>query len=140
MSPLTEKEADPTPIVGAGRPFNSEASLHFLNTLDQCGVLPAVFVPHWLDSGLERLLVRNIVHNCPGLDHLLERFLFAVVPELALLLLRLLGELEDQGLVVLRRFVPYLLREDEDLRDHQVTGLRVVLRIAIVLPALVGRI
>ena len=36
--------------------------------------------------------------------------------------------------------VPDLLREDEDLRDHQVAGLRVVLRVTIVLAALVARL
>src|SRR6185312_8640091 len=73
-------------LVGAGRPFNSEVSLHVLNALDECSVLRTVFVPHRLDRGLERLLVGNVVHNCPGFDHLLERFLFAIIPELALLL------------------------------------------------------
>src|SRR5215510_11580171 len=104
-----KKETDPTPIVGAGRPFTSETSLHILNALDQCSVLPTIFVPHRLDRRLEGLLVGNFVHDCPSLGHLLERFLFAVVPELTLLLLRLLGDLEDQRLIFLRQFVPDLL-------------------------------
>src|SRR6187401_3699534 len=94
--PHDKKETDPTPVVGAGRLFTSEASLHVLNALDQCCVLRTVFVPYRLDRGLERLLVGDFVHNCAGFGHLLDGFLFAVVPELALLLLRLLGDFEDQ--------------------------------------------
>src|SRR6476620_3469916 len=138
--PHDKKETDPTPVVGAGRLFTSEASLHVLNALDQCPVLRTIFVPHRLDRGLELFLVGNVVHDRPGFGHLLERFLFAVVPQLAFLLLRLPGDLEDQCLIFLRQFIPYFLREDEDLRDHQVAGLRVVLCITIMLPALVARI
>ena len=61
-------------------------------------------------------------------------------PERALLLLRLLGELADQLLILRRERVPDLLGEDQDLRDHQVLGRRVVFGVVVVLAGRVARI
>ena len=61
-------------------------------------------------------------------------------PERALLLLRLLGELRDQRLILGRKRVPDLLGEDQDLRDHQMLGRRVVLGVVVVLAGRVARI
>src|SRR5262245_757298 len=108
MSPSQKKEGRPDASSTRVGPFNSEVSLHILNALDECQVLRSLFVPYRLNRGLELLLVSDVVHNCPRFDHLLERFLFAVVPKLTLLLLRLPGDLEDQRLVVLRQLVPDL--------------------------------
>src|SRR5262245_16655215 len=74
------------------------------------------------------------------LFHALERFLLALIPKLALLLLRLLGELADQGLVVLAQAFPRLFREHQDLRNDQVSGLGIIFGVAVMLAALVARL
>src|SRR5262247_3509443 len=98
------------------------SSLDILNALDQVGVLLAVFLPYRLHRLLEGLLVVDLDDLDAGLLDLFDRFLLHRIPELSLVLLRLLGELHDQRLVILAEGAPDLLREHEDLRDHQVTG------------------
>src|SRR5689334_18290953 len=58
--------------------------LHRLNSLDHLGVFRAVFVPHRLHGGLERLLVGvGDLHDVDaGALRLVHRLLFVLVPEL----------------------------------------------------------
>jgi hypothetical protein len=66
-------------------------------------------------------------------------FLLHLVPEAALLELRLLGELHDESWSSLAR-CSTPLGEDEDLRDHEVPGLGEVLGVAVMLAARIARI
>src|SRR5688572_16746588 len=86
-----------------------------LNALDQRGLLGAELVPYRLHRCLEGRFVLDLVDLGPGLLHLLHGLFLARIPELALLLLRFLGELHDERLVILGKAVPASLREDEDL-------------------------
>src|SRR5262245_15350887 len=85
-------------------------SFHVLNALDQVGVLLAVFLPHRLDRVLEGFFVVDIGDLDARFLHLAARLLLHRVPQRALVLLRLLGELEEQRLIVLAKRLPGLLR------------------------------
>src|SRR5262249_5556621 len=89
-------------------------SFHVLNALDQLGLLFAVFLPHRLNRFLEGFLVVDVDDLDARFLHLALRLLLYRVPKLALFLLRFLGELGDQRLIVLRERVPGLLRADHD--------------------------
>src|SRR5215469_11969204 len=77
-------------------------SFHVLNALDQLGLLFAVFLPHRLNRFLEGFLVVDIDDLDARFLHLALRLLLHRVPKLALFLLRFLGKLGDQRLIVLR--------------------------------------
>ena len=100
----------------------------------------AVLVPHRLHRLAERLLVGDLDHLDAVRLHVGQRLLLLGVPELALALLRLLGEAHDQVLILLGQLFPDALREHQDLRDHQMLGARVVLRVPVMLAARVGRV
>src|SRR4051812_15539528 len=129
-----------TIVRSAGSRAMLNHSLGVLNALDQIGVLLAVFLPDRLHRRLERLLVVDLDDLDAGLLHLLDRLLFHRIPELALVELRLPGGFHDQRLVLRRERAPDFLREHEDLRDHQMSGERVVLGVAEMLPGGVARI
>ena len=72
--------------------------------------------------------------------HVVDRGLLLRHPQLALLLLRLLGELRDERLILRRKRIPDLLGEDQDLRDHQMAGRGVIWSVVVVLAGRVARI
>ena len=107
----------------------TDASLHRLDALDQRLLLGAVLVPHRLDRILEQLAIGNLVMMAPA------SFIFAsnLVPRALYQSLRCsccasFEELHDQRLIVLRQLLPGHLREHQQLRDHQMSGFRIVLR------------
>src|SRR5215468_4833410 len=98
--PLTPTLSPPgrasAPSARRAQCMSQSASLHVLDALDEAGELGAVLVPHRPDSGLEWRLVGNVGDLDAGLLHLFQGGLLHVVPQGALLLLRLARELADE--------------------------------------------
>src|ERR1051325_11323461 len=113
-----EKSRPDPSLPGSAGPARDARLLHVMDALDDARELRPVLVPHRLDRRLEGLLVADLDDLDAGLLHLLDRLLLHLVPEGALLLLRLLGELHDQVLLLLRQRGEDALREHQDLGDH----------------------
>src|SRR5438132_12415435 len=92
-----------------------EGSFHRLDALDELGVFRPVLVPHRLHRVLERLLVGDLDDLDAGRLGLLQRLLLILVPQYALLGLRLAAEFLQKLAVFAGERVPGLAREHQDL-------------------------
>src|SRR5438105_1431707 len=105
------------------------ALLDRLDAFDHAGVFRTVFVPDRLDGILKRLLVVGVDLDDldAGRPRLVKRILHILLPQHALLELRLAPELGEQRPVLLRHLVPGLAREHRHLRNDQMLIERVKL-------------